>query len=250
MAIEISDLVLFMVDGTRLRTDSQPDHACQFCSDHMSGFNHFNERGLTRLDTVHLRDTENFFVIPDSLPVHPEGYHVVMIPRKHVFSYAQLPAELGEEAQAIVTELETALEEELVLFEHGGTKHGGKVQSVYHAHAHLIGSGGHDVLSYMEEVFNQEGITNYERTHANHSITRNIERLFKGQNYFYIQQNGEALIAHDPDDSMPSQLAQRNMSLLLTGEVVNWKEIPANSRFADLSIERINKVVSKLGLVL
>lgn len=231
--------ILKQIEPTELRE-------CQFCSPEMTSFTHFEERGLERIDLAILRKTENFVAKPDSLPVHPEGIHMLVIPNKHTYSFAQLPTEVGPEVQDLVGDLETTLGEELVLFEHGGIKHGGKIQSVYHAHAHLIGSGGNNVLGYMAGVLEQEQI-GYDVVSADHNPVRNIQGAFQNQGYFYIQQDGFAIVAHDPNEVLPSQLAQRNMSALLTGEVVNWKKMGANPRYADLSVGRISSLLDKVG---
>ncbi len=219
---------------------------CPFCTPQMIGFTHFEERGLPRIDLSVVRKSKSFRVQPDSLPVHPNGSHMLIIPNDHLYGFAFVPTEHGEEVQTLIDGLESTLEEELVLFEHGGIKHGGGLQSVYHAHAHLIGSEGHDVLSYMGQVMSGDGI-DYELISANHNPIRNIQNTFRGEGYFYVQQNGNALMAHDPEDVLPSQIAQRNMSLLLTGEVVNWKEMPQNPQYADLSIGRISTLLERVG---
>ncbi len=203
---------------------------------------HFAVSGRERLDQVVLFQTENIKVLPDLLPVHPDGLHLLLIPKPHRYSFAAIP-ELSDEVGITIKALEKMTNEQLIVFEHGGTKEGGSNQSVYHQHAHLIGSQEKNVLKYMSEVLDQAKIE-YERiSTTDASPIVNLQSIFQNHGYFYIQQGRSGLMAHDPNDRFPSQLAQLNMSQLLTGNGLNWKQIPTNDDLARLSIERIINLI-------
>lgn len=226
--------------------ESKEISECKFCNSHGSDLDHFKEHGVDRIDLARLTETENFYVIPDSLPVHPDGLHVLLVPKIHLYSFASLPESIDLEAQAQIDAMTDFFGGDVAIFEHGGVKHGGNTQSVYHAHAHIIAAEGNDVISYVKQTLDSHKLP-WEPVHPNHHSVPTIRESFQGHGYFFIQHNNRAIISHDPADSFPSQMTQRTMSQLLTGEVVDWKRVPEVPRFADLSVNRVRAVLGKFN---
>jgi hypothetical protein len=119
-------------------------------------------------------DTEHFKVSPDLLPVEPTGKHVLIVPKPtdkgdHFLSYAGLPSGLGYpgEVKAILNRVENAWHTKVSVFEHGSVKSGSKHQSVYHAHAHVMGTGNLNIIQYMSDVL--AGL------HIHHEIFEKLE---------------------------------------------------------------------------
>ena len=133
----------------------------------------------------------------------------------------------------------------MVIFEHGGIKDGGRNQSVYHQHAHICTSGGYDTIRYMADMLEAEGVFFDPVDTVDRSPIINLQREFKGQPYFYVQQGARGIMAHNRDDQIPSQLMQRNMSRLLSGRVLDWKRIGAEEELAVLAVLRIANLLER-----
>lgn len=215
---------------------------CEFCQPTPENFPHFKEFGKDRIDLKVLWETDNLIVKPDILPAGE--FHALVVPKLHEYSFARVAVE-EEEYGNLLLNIKEAVGD-IAVFEHGGFKHGGKVQSVYHAHQHLIGTSGLRVLEYMETVGESEGVSYAFLEGVDEcplSTLRGFDLQEKG--YFYIQQGRNALLAVDEEDSFPSQIAQRNMSLLLSGRVLNWKNVDKDEELAKLSVARISNIIER-----
>src|SRR3990167_610532 len=107
---------------------------CSFCQPESSRMTHFERYGKDRLDLVKIAESDNIIAKIDSLPADPHGYHFLMIPKRHKFSFAD-NEDLAHETGKLKRELENMTGEPLIIFEHGGTKEGNKNMSIYHQHA-------------------------------------------------------------------------------------------------------------------
>jgi diadenosine tetraphosphate (Ap4A) HIT family hydrolase len=220
---------------------------CSFCKPKENP--HFAQFGVCDLSNRILFESENIYVTPDVLPSHPDGLHLLMIPKPHRYSFAENP-DLAEEVGYTLGQLERRFCTELVFFEHGSVKDGGKNQSIYHQHAHLIDAEGYDVIRYMSEYLNSipdylGGPIHHKVVHvADRSPIVNLQTLFDGVGYLYMQQGYGAIIAHDGVDGFPSQLTQRGMSRFF-GQEVNWKKLPHNEQMTRLSVQRLIRLMDR-----
>ena len=228
---------------------------CGFCDTQQilkqdPGFprHHLTEFGLPRLDIVPLFQTDRLAVFPDILPAEPHGLHFLVVPSQHGQAYAQRP-ELADELGYIIARVESEFGVPMIRGEHGGGSpemgYGeSKNQSVYHQHIHLAGNPyGLDVLEYMRDALKRKEGINYRTLHGLDGTPSPIlRRRYTGHPYLYIQQGSEGIWAEDPGDTFRSQILQRNLSALLSGEPLNWKHIPNKPDLARLSAQRIVKV--------
>lgn len=220
---------------------------CGFCDTQQSFKrpSHLTEFGLPRLDMVPLIETDNTAVFTDILPVSPDGLHLLLVPKTHRQAFAQLD-ELRDEVGYAIHRVEEEFGVPLVRGEHGGGSpelgYGeSKNQSVYHQHLHLFANpNGLDVLSYMRDTLKRrEGIESRMVYGLDGTPVTPLKRYYTGHPYLFLQQGDHAIWAEDPGDTFPSQLLQRNISTLLNGEPLNWKQIPQNPGLARLSAQRI-----------
>jgi hypothetical protein len=216
---------------------------CEFCNQTQDRFQHFSEYGVDRIDLTRLWQTDKLFVKPDVLPVSG-GFHGLVIPFEHRFSFAQNHG-LNEEVGQLLSTIKEKIGKDLVWFEHGGIQEGSKVQSVYHNHAHIIATEEVRVLDFMEDVLDEMNIHTSRLVGVDASPAFNVHALgLEDKGYIYIQQKSEALLAINDDDSFPSQIAQRNMSRLLSGRELNWKQLDTDPELAKLSIVRILDIIN------
>src|SRR5258708_7699873 len=92
---------------------------CTFCAPTETDRPHFAEFGRGRIDLVPILETDNLQVLPDALPVSPDGLHMLVIPHPHKYSFAANP-DLGYEVGHVLRELEERIGQPLAIFEHGG----------------------------------------------------------------------------------------------------------------------------------
>src|SRR3989344_5506047 len=129
------------------------DSNCAFCNSNKMNFPHFGIYGQSDLRSYIVAETDNFLVKPDVLPVNPDGRHMVVYPKEHVYNHAGL-VEHSDEVGRLTYDLEQRFGP-LVVFEHGGLQPGNNVQSIYHAHFHALGGlEGVDVISWMQYMLN------------------------------------------------------------------------------------------------
>lgn len=135
------------------------------------------------------------------------------------------------------------------MFEHGGISAGNSVQSVYHAHTHLIGNLElFDLIRYFQDMLSgglsQNEIYPYRIVPApDHLFLVNLNYRFTGKPYFYLEQGHWGIYAEeDENHQMQSQIGQRSMSWLLNGHILNWKNIPEDDNVAREAIQRLKKL--------
>jgi len=212
---------------------------------------HLIEFGLPRLDIVPLMQTENLAVFPDILPAEPHGLHFLVVPSAHGQAYAQRP-ELADELGYIIARVESEFGVPMIRGEHGGGSpemgYGeSNNQSVYHQHVHLAGNPyGLDVLGYMKDALRRKENIDCKTLHGlDGTPSPVVSRKYTGHPYLYIQQGSEGIWAEDVGDTFRSQILQRNLSSLLSGDPLDWKLIPSKPDLARLSAQRIMKVFNQ-----
>lgn len=218
---------------------------CGFCWPDERAPSHFPRFGRERIDLAPIVTTDHFRIVPDILPVHPDGTHLLLVPRGHALSFADM-AHMRDEVGLAIAEASRKVGDELVMAEHGSVGEGGGGRSVAHAHLHLVGSGGFDVVSFMESRLKALG-TRFERIHgADGSPARTLVHRFRQTGYLYVQQGRSAILAHETDGfRFPSMFNQASLGLLLTGVEVHWKKIWENEELAATSVARISSLIER-----
>lgn len=243
-------LFKFMIKEIRPAIINGKKPSCDFCNPHLSpGGKHFLEYGPNgRLDLAPLIDTEHMLVLPDILPVNPDG-HAILIPKAHILSLAQWDG-FSEETGKLIYQVEEKLKFPLTIFEHGGVSEIGNThQSKVHAHMHLIANRqDFNIIELMKYFFKNKGIFWQEIALTDSSPPRNLRHLFQGRGYIYVQQGRSALIAHENGTKFPSLVTQGLTSVIYSNRELNWKTISKDSELAKLSIQRIVDIRKKCQL--
>lgn len=223
------------------------DPNCVFCDSNQINFPHFETYGQDDLRRYTVAETRHFLVKPDVLPVNPDGRHMVVYPRRHVYNHAELVSYV-DEVGGLIYNLEQKFGQ-LVVFEHGGLKPGNNVQSIYHAHFHAVGGLERvDIIGWMKYMLGgglgADEIYPYEVLPApDPTFITNLSGRFNGTPYLYIEQGPLSIIAEDNEERMRSQIAQRSMHQWFSGKVLDWKRIPENEESARESVRRIRNLI-------
>jgi hypothetical protein len=224
------------------------DPNCSFCYYKNSNFPHFEKFGKERLDRYLVSETDHFQVKPDILPGNPDGRHLLIHPKEHVFNHATL-SYYADEVGHLLYSLEKKFGP-LVIFEHGGLKSGQNNQSIYHAHFHAYGGlENTDIISYMAKMLKgglgSEEVYPFEILPApDYAFITNLAGRFNNHPYLYVEQGNWAIIVDDYQEKMKSQVTQRSMHRLFSGEELDWKKIPDREDFARESVRRIANLIS------
>src|SRR3989338_1084130 len=223
------------------------DLNCAFCNYNNQAFPHYERYGQDNLSRFVVAETDNFLVKPDILPGNSDGRHVLVHPKRHVYNHAGLVGH-SDEVGRLTYDLEQKFGP-LVVFEHGGLQPGNNVQSVYHAHFHAYGGLEKvDVIAWMQYMLNgglgSDEIYPYDIIPApDFAFITNLSGRFNGIPYLYVEQGPWGLIVEDCEERMRSQITQRSMHLLFSGEVLDWKKIPESELLARESVRRIRNLI-------
>lgn len=232
---------------------------CSFCTPKRPDGKHFQlERvfGLPYpMDQVPILESVHFIVKPDILPLEPNGFHALIIPKQykdggHPLAFAELSS-FTDEVGHLVSDLETRWQTPILLAEHGANSPGSNHQSVYHAHTHGFGIPAEvDAMQYMKDELRGRGIPFQKLDNVDPSTPHNLKTAYQGYSYLYVQFGREAIIAHDPKGVFPSQITQGAISRLFNcGETLNWKQIglkgEKNPYNAKLAVQRTVNLLTR-----
>ncbi len=199
---------------------------CQFCTELKTRKVLFN--GEIIEGNRILYETENFFVFP-SLGQIVEGY-LLIAPKKHYLSIAQIPEELYPELVKIQKKVEEILTRNYskpLFFEHGPlseTEKGGCC--ITHAHLHCVPANV-NVLDYLKKHFKYIKISSYSD-------------LNKQTPYFFLEQS-ENKFLFSLNEIVPSQYIRQIIARgLNTPEKWNWKSY--------LGLSELKNTIKKLEL--
>jgi len=210
---------------------------------------HFQRLGLSGdLSKNVIYQTPHFVVKPDSFPVEPNGRHVLIHPRRHGVNFASFGDYTDEVGRAVYA-IERIWGEKVVIFEHGGspTVVESSVQSIYHAHVHVVGGlEGIDIVQYMSDMLDG-GLEPDGRVYE-HGISEapsfvfvdNLQGHYGEVPYLYIQQGSRAIYAQDPNNAMRSQITQRSMHQWFSETPeLNWKQFKDDQGYVALAAKRV-----------
>lgn len=226
---------------------------CSFCNSiKEKNFGFLQQYGVDSIHQKIIFESDNFFIKPDSFPVNPNGLHMLLVPKDHVLNFA-VKNGLAHEIGKIMYTLEQNFGP-LVVFEHGGLQEGSNHQSIYHAHAHLIGGlEEYDVIRYMSDILNGQlppDFRNYPHqivSAPDYAFVTNAWEAFQQHKtpYLYIEQGERGIFVPDSEGNMASQITQRAMHLFFSGEIFDWKQLESHPEWQKLSIVRILSLLEK-----
>lgn len=223
------------------------DPKCVLCDYNKQDVPYFQRYGVRKLTSYVVAETPHYQVKPDIIPGNPDGRHLLVHPKEHVYNHAGLVGH-SDEIGRLTYDLEQKFGP-LVVFEHGGLQPGNNVQSVYHAHFHAYGGLEEvDVIRWMQYMLNgglgSDEIYPYEIISApDRAFITNLSRRFNGISYLYVEQGSLGMIVEDREGKMKSQITQRSMHVYFSGQILDWKQIPHNEQFARESVRRISNLV-------
>ena len=229
----------------KVKTNVDPN--CGFCDYNAQNFSHFGLFGQDNLSAYVVDQSDNFLVKTDIIPGNPDGRHLLVHPREHVYNHAQL-VNHADEVGRLVYRLEQRFGP-LTIFEHGGLSPGNNVQSIYHAHFHAYGGlEDVDVIGWMRHMLtgglNPDEIYPFEIFPApDYTFITNLSGRFNGIPYLYVEHGPLSIFVEDTDKKMKSQITQRSMHEWFSHEVLDWKRIPEREDFARESVRRIRNLI-------
>ncbi|NMB57301.1 hypothetical protein GYA19_05210 [Candidatus Beckwithbacteria bacterium] len=210
------------------------EHDCLFCNKltgHVENvtewFPEFKGSALLVAKSPHFYMTlEGFSPLPGKHPYY------LLVPKPHLTGFAYVPQSFGAETNELVQfakDLTGA--QSMVMIENGAYTNGHKVQSVYHAHKHLIAlSEGMNLIGYMPELLKARGLNFIQLSRMGEfddfSIVSALRRRLNGHpaNYaFFRQDNCGLLVVSSPDNNIPSQLFKGLVAQVAQTHFFDWK---------------------------
>jgi len=164
-------------------------------------------------------EDDRFIIMPSLGPV--SKCHLLLIPKKHIYSYACLEAECLRQAEIMLKNISDAVRQRYgssMIFEHGVLNSSMKGSaSCDHAHMHIV-SCQKSLLPFFQE----DGL----EIRAINRLSDMVEQKRRGQPYFYYQENSGA--AYLMDDILKQSQYIRFLVARLNNKQKNsdWKESP------------------------
>lgn len=184
-----------------------------------------------------LYESENFFVDP-TIGAFADGY-VMIVPKKHVTSFAELSDDEFEEFLDVLDDMKFILEsvygKKIFLFEGGSGKGGeGKhITSIVHAHIHLVPSD----IPIMEEV-EKNGVHPRLIRSSRDSTKGNFMKEYAEDPYLLIiDQEDNWYIEDNQQVYYPRQFPRMLLAeyMGLKGDAYNWRVNPMKERIVTIS---------------
>lgn len=207
---------------------------CGFCYE--ANWTHFQDYGRQDLSKVVVHETDDWIAKPDILPAQPQGLHFVMRPKDHALNALDADTHaLGQFLHEIQSRFGP-----LAIMKHGDVaEETASVMSIRHDHAHLFPNVDISVVDYMRDIVDRQGIA-YQLIEApDLSYLVQLQRVFEGKPYMYVQHGGVGLFVNDEHEQLGSQQIQRAMQRHYNGTTFNWKDINSNPAFAKQSVARL-----------
>ena len=213
---------------------------CAFC-EHQP-WKHFGEYGVPDLSAMVIAESENWRVKPDILPAHQGGLHFVLRPKIHEINYIypDNPAELGR----LLYGIEANFGGPSAMMKHGDVDDkNSTVMSIRHDHTHLFPDVNIRVIDYIRDIVDQLGIPYSLIRAPDLSYVMQLQQVFVGHPYMYIQHAGNGLFVNDEHEQLGTQQIQRAMQRHYNGgSTFNWKEIQTDPNMARVSITRLSNL--------
>jgi ATP adenylyltransferase len=184
-----------------------------------------------------LLESESFAVIPSIGPL-VEG-HVLLCPKQHFKSFAQMPTMLEDEFVNIKKRLSAILtrtyRHRIHYFEHGSAKAAERPMcTVEHAHLHLVPTDA-EIWTDIEHVFDWQPTPK--------SITSLAEVVGDMEYIWYESPEGFSVVATGIEGTFESQYLRKTFAKAVgLGNAWNWREFPRSEVITD-TYNNIQRVV-------
>lgn len=199
----------------------------------LAKYNQFIEKPV---DCI-IYESENFFVVPE-LGALKQGY-LMIVPKTHILSVAQFPAELMPEYHEVCEDVEKmllgAFNGKVVSFMEHGSGPSGKTshkKSIVHAHTHVV------VDFFLEKKY---------RNMVQMKVCDDIS-VARAVHYFSYQEGtqGELLISMDPEVYVQRQFPRQVMAEALgfAPDQYNWRWYEFDE-VTDATLFYLNKMLKK-----
>lgn len=160
--------------------------------------------------------------------------YFLLVPYQHYTSFRVLPEEMGAEVDAMIAFAERAVRLDQrtsklanrIIFEHGQSRDGNKVKSIYHAHLHVLFGDfpAERILAYtLEELARLE--VPYQVVPSGRSYLATLhQNVPTGMDYLFFSVNNTEVVAlDDGNDRIYSQFFRQILARTCDAEFINWK---------------------------
>ncbi len=160
--------------------------------------------------------------------------YFLAVPYQHKTSFALLPRNMETELEALLRYAEfcvrsdrrTAAAKNRILFEHGQSRDGNKVKSIYHAHLHCLffSMDVEDVLALALSEMSRLGVP-YQVVKGEDTYLATLAAYVpEGMDYLYFRVNDVEIVAlDDANDRIYSQFFRQILARAYGCEFIDWK---------------------------
>jgi len=199
-----------------------------------------------------LMETDFFRVETDLGPIAP--YHIIVIPKKHIVSYAHLPDEVLADFEACMSSTQKKLKvHNFVELEHGtGFFHGQELgcgNTIFHAHWHIVPifdknlPTAHSVAAKI--VQDLQGLEFIHFPHESYSRTfKHMHDTIGGVPYLMLKQGDDVFIfLNRAGRQIPPQILRRLTAIFIYGKNTFWNWKHASPMDIERSRRRIENTI-------
>lgn len=173
-------------------------------------------------------ETEHFLATAELHPVVKDPYFLI-VPKHHYNAFSQIDISYAKEMDIIVRYLKELFphKKSYVIFEHGEIFGQKKVQSIYHAHSHVILTNFNYFLHILKKMKKDKMNPHILRFYT-HSTIEEIQKKVKNESYLlFRQETTGALVKIKKEMRIPSQIFRKWMHELDNPDkkFINWKKL-------------------------
>lgn len=209
---------------------------CRFCG----GYKELARRTQNKYpsldaDQCLYKVTESLFTTVDEHPIIPESPYFLLIPHQHITSFAQMNnkgiIEEMEEHFALLRQLvaqhRLGPKNNMIIFEHGQSRDGNAVKSVYHAHVHVMFTDyeSDKILDHIISELRNLGV-DYHLTHSSQPMLTTIAQYVPAKtDYLYFCLGETQIVAVDNGQyDFYSQFFRVILAKACSQRFIDWKE--------------------------
>ncbi|NCO88833.1 hypothetical protein AUK04_00935 [Candidatus Roizmanbacteria bacterium CG2_30_33_16] len=132
-------------------------------------------------------ETNHFYLTAELHPVVKDPYFLI-VPKKHYKAFSQINISYAKEMDEIIQYLRGLfIKTSYVIFEHGEVYEKNKIQSVHHAHSHVILTNT-NYLSYIEAKMQEYKMKTSLIKFTDNSTLREVQKKIKDKSYLLFRQ--------------------------------------------------------------
>lgn len=173
-------------------------------------------------------ETDHFLTTADLYPVVEDPYFLI-VPKSHFNAFSQIDNDWSQEMDIVVRYLRKlfSYKKSYVIFEHGEVFSEKKVQSVYHAHSHIILTN----INYFPFIFKrmkESKMNPHILSFSTHSTLQEVQKKIKNESYLLFRQGATgALVKIDKNMTIPSQVFRKWLFEFDNPDkkFINWKNL-------------------------